>query len=802
MLFYLFLILEHKSSSLQKSILTITEKSGSESPGKTSNKAFGLNWGRRIRMVTTLRLLILLLLLKSMPSSAIAQNIVSADSMKIETEHIKLIFKRHPSGLIYLEHLSLPGLEGLIRKPETDIEKGKICPLWILSFLNPDITFSSNNAKFKHWGIIATGSSGIAKIQWSLKNDRLDMDILATIEVQHKTETTIWNLEVITNDQNLFTLQRATFPLIGDITPSDESGNIRLVNPRVWGQEFFRAEDIKLNSVYPSAGCQMQFLAYYNDKTRDGLYICTRDTLGYYKILRNTKANDVIPYARIQPWFMPETIENGHWVTPYPTEIRPYRGDWYEPAKFYRNWVKSTPIVKSNLEKQNKWILENDFWVRFGPLNNASSNFLNIDEQIETVKRIKNFLGCNTAIHLYNWHHYQFDYMYPKYFPPREGFENFLGNMKTEGIKVVPYINGRLVDARLVETDEYFEDGICLANLTDSLKYVPYTYNNTKFAVMCPSSTVWEDTLVRISEKLVNEYSCDGIYYDQVCNSPAIKCVSSKHNHIPDLNNIANNSSGTHWIKGYQEIFRRVADLQSDDNGFVFISEDAAEPWNDFFDIYLMYNSRTTDERNSFRIIPLYPTVYSSYILTMGFQPISMETDKYLDAHLSILGRSFVWGSQLGWMMPERLYNAKTLLNYAKNLVQARQRVRKFLHFGEMKRIPVILPEIPLVDIQEWFSVGNKRHFINFSLNPIQVSYWELNEISAAILLTNFTSQDFTNKSLQLNLDLSDTMLTNGIYRLLDSSDQEKEVNINSLQLSIDFQLKPYEAKVIELLAK
>jgi len=246
-------------------------------------------------MITTVRLLILFVVLKSVSPSVIAQNIVSADSMKIETDHIKLIFKRHPSGPIYLENLSLPGQNGLIRKPETDIDKGKICPLWILSFLEPDITFSSNNAQFKHWGIIATGSSDIAKILWTVKNDRLDMDIQATIEVQHNSETTSWNLDVINSDQKLFTLQRATFPLIGDITPSGESGDIRLVNPRVWGQEFFRAEEISLDGVYPSAGCQMQFWAYYNDKTGDGLYICTRDTLGYYKILRNTKANEVIP---------------------------------------------------------------------------------------------------------------------------------------------------------------------------------------------------------------------------------------------------------------------------------------------------------------------------------------------------------------------------------------------------------------------------------------------------------------------------------------------------------------------------
>jgi len=727
---------------------------------------------------------------------------LSKDSLLIKNKKLDLVLKRHSKNFVYIEKLALKDQNGLIRNPGKNSDPHKLPVLWILDFKEPALKIYSNSARFIEWDVIQSANAYTALLKWDYQNKGLNLTIEANIEVPTHKATTYWNLKVTSNNSNLFTLQRVSFPLVGDIMPSGSKGNIRFVTTRVWGQEFFRAEDVRYIGKYPSANCQIQFTAYYNDKSRDGLYICTRDTSGYYKVFQNHQPNAHIQYVRFDPWYMPETLPTFAWVTPYPTELRPYKGTWYEPAKFYRNWVTTTSFVKPNRDKQHKWVFENDFWIRSGPLRKTTSNFKNIEEEIDLIKKVKNLVNVNTAIHLYNWHHYQFDYMYPKYFPPRDGFREFLGRMKTDSIYVVPYINGRIADERVIESEPEFGNSVCLSDVDKAQSFVKAVWNKTNFATMCPSTKTWQNTLFELSNKLIQEYQCDGVYYDQVCNSPAVRCANFTHGHIPDTHNIANNSSGNHWIKGYRKLFSKVATLQSNDKDIVFISEDAAEPWNDFFDIFLMFNSRSTDTKNSFRTIPLYPTVYSGYTLTMGLQGFSVETDKYLDAHMSFLAREFVWGSQLGWLFPKQLYENKTMLNYARDLAQTRQKVHHYFNFGEMKRTPEITAPIAKLNINEWYAQKNKRVYFKYSLDPIQTSYWELNDKSAAIFLTNYSSEDFSYQNLQLNLDLSDTQLKRGIYRLVDLSGNEKDMNIDSNQLMINFRLKPYEVKVIELSAK
>jgi hypothetical protein len=278
-----------------------------------------------------------------------------------------------------------------------------------------------------------------------------------------------------------------------------------------------------------------------------------------------------------------------------------------------------------------------------------------------------------------------------------------------------------------------------------------------------------------------------------------MKCIDASHGHLPDSHRIGTNSSGNHWVRGYQEIFNKISAIRAPDATPVFISEDAADAWNTFFDIYLMYNTRSTDFNNAYELIPLYPTIYSGASLTMGFQDLSVEVDKHLQNHISFLGRAYVWGAQPGWLQPKQLLQSQFLLDYLKQLKEKRAEIRRYLHFGEMKRRPKVVNNVNPLKINEWKVVSGKRKYFDYNLSPIQTSFWELNSDSAVILLSNLSDKNFVDNALTIELDLTDTNLKSGKYQLSNTVRTNDIVIIEHGVQQIEVQLSAYEVKNIEL---
>jgi hypothetical protein len=52
------------------------------------------------------------------------------------------------------------------------------------------------------------------------------------------------------------------------------------------------------------------------------------------------------------------------------------------------------------------------------------------------------------GFHWYNWHLIPYDNDYPHYFPTKPGFIEGIRELQEAGIRVMPYINGRLWDTR------------------------------------------------------------------------------------------------------------------------------------------------------------------------------------------------------------------------------------------------------------------------------------------------------------------------------------------------------------------
>ena len=68
---------------------------------------------------------------------------------------------------------------------------------------------------------------------------------------------------------------------------------------------------------------------------------------------------------------------------------------------------------------------------------------------VPQVLKFAKYMGVPTGFHWYTWHQIPFDNDYPHYFPAKDGFIDGVRELEKAGIRVMPYINGRLWDAEL-----------------------------------------------------------------------------------------------------------------------------------------------------------------------------------------------------------------------------------------------------------------------------------------------------------------------------------------------------------------
>lgn len=748
-------------------------------------------------LVLILNIIIYLIL----TSSLIASNtpIISKEPKIIDSKNLVLEFSKHKNQYVFLKDLRLKEQRGLIEVPDSSIEAWKVCPLWSLTFIDPNISINSNSADYVSTDTGENETSMWISHKWSYSKNNLALTIFVKIQIDAFTSSSLWDLEIISQRDQKFELEKVVFPIVGDIKLSGEEGNIRLVYPQSWGYEYFRAEDHDISYDYPSSGCQMQFVAYYNDKTREGIYVSSSDTDGNQKIYRNHQGNPDIPFARFEPTLLPSPEKGLNWKTPYSTVLRPYNGDWYEPAKFYRDWVISnSPSVKANRDKICKWLFETNFWFRSGPSSSTESNFQNT-ENLKYLEIVTDYLGVNTAVNLFHWHKYQFDYLYPDYFPARSGMLDFIQEMKRSEIKIVPYINGRIIDERLLESNVQYDRSVCLFDTSRTPPYLVSIYHDSPFVTMCPSAKPWQDKIFSISKTVVENYKVDGIYFDQICNNNGFRCLSTQHGHIPDPNFGGNIPRGNRWVKGYKSMLEKIAELKKSNSEIIFSSEDAAEPWNNLIDLFLMFNSRSTDENNSYQMVPLYPSVYSGYTTTMGFQYIGMDPKDWTPVILSKLARALVWGSQPGWIEAKTVYENKIILEYTKNLVKTRKLAQDYLNFGEMKRTPVFNPPLLPEVVEEWVRLEKGPGRITFTLSPIQTSYWELNNNSGAIILTNFTENKYDRQNQMLMVFIDEIYSEKENFDLFINGTFGGDAKAEHNKIQIPIIMGAYESKFIEI---
>jgi len=606
------------------------------------------------------------------------------------------------------------GVELLAEPRQTD-------HLWELEFRTPsgeEVRVSSADARAATLDA-RTGDVAQITLRWSgVPVGGSHIDVEAAVRINRGDPVSHWSLKVVNADEALG-LWRITFPIISGVQARPR---IKLAFPMGWGLLFDDALHAgEVQGTYPSMVPAMQFMACW--RTGGGLYLGAHDPAATHKqfVCTPDPDNGRLRLAIINyPAGMGRAARQ--YELPYDAAVGAFAGDWYEAARIHRRWAIADAPWMSHGEVRTRestpqWLKEVDIWClgSGGPA-----------DVVEPVKRFAAYFGVPTAVHWYNWHQIPFDDHYPEYFPIKAGFAEGVAGLQAAGVRVMPYINGRLWDPRTDSWASEHAEAACAKD--EHLKRYEETYGSgVPLVVMCPYTEKWQEKVSGLVDRLVNECGVDGVYVDQISAAGAKLCFDPNHGH--DV------GGGGFWAAGYRRLLQKAR--QKLPRGRMLTTEENADPWIDLLDAFLLVNTPPSWGE----VIPLYPAVYSGRTITFGFQYlVGGDLDRGLPFRAK-MARAFAWGAQLGWVGPEILQEKYAReAEYLRNLARCRRRAHDFLAFGEMLAPPVVRG-VSLIAIEGKGAFGPDYRL---QLPAVISSAWRADNGDLGIVLTNMTDEQQT----------------------------------------------------------
>ena len=462
----------------------------------------------------------------------------------------------------------------------------------------------------------------------------------------------------VTNRSTRWGLAETQFPMLTQVIQPGQGD--ALLPDSNWGHRLFRNSHTQCDWPYLSHKCQMQFMAFSQGDA--GLYFAAHDPGARPKRLTVTTGQDASFRLYAENCAQPGTGNTAD----FDFCLAAYRGTWWHAAKRYRQWATTHApwTAKGPIATRNdfpKSLVDTAFWQTLSTDTFTSTDQLgSLMEDLHA--RIDHRPGF--AFHWYCWHQIPFDNSYPEYFPVREGFEANVRRLTSQGMLVMPYINGRLWDTEIPS----FENAREAAALPENGSPAIEVYGSgRKLTPMCPYTTLWQDKMLEICTRLIDEYHVSGIYLDQISCAPAELCFNPTHGHPL--------GGGTHWVDGYRTLLDRIK-AKAAPKGVFLTSECAAEPYMDNLDGHLIWTPRTQEE------VPTLAAVYSGY--TIFFSNTCSDQDT-LHAYQAAQARDFLWGCQPGWNQVWIADNAhREHFAYLAQLGYLQRAAKDFFRTGEL----------------------------------------------------------------------------------------------------------------------
>eukprot|EP01114_Cavostelium_apophysatum_P014143 TRINITY_DN3588_c0_g1_i1.p1 TRINITY_DN3588_c0_g1~~TRINITY_DN3588_c0_g1_i1.p1 ORF type:complete len:789 (+),score=123.39 TRINITY_DN3588_c0_g1_i1:40-2367(+) len=562
----------------------------------------------------------------------------------------------------------------------------------------------------------------------------------------------------------LWSLGFVTINNIGATSGFDNTTSLNF--PGDLGTSVSEPGGLYFQGVYPSGPFSMQFLSWCQQK--DCLYYAAEDPAANYKqfVFNGDNYNGISDHHSMSQFyvsnFAPDSCSavggnvNETYDIPYDIVIGPYSGDWWDAAQIYRKWAlenaewtEKGPI--SNRTDMPEWFIETPIWFNTGWVN-AVLNWSEGDPNI-VVPRMKNIMRVfnltTASLHWYCWHQIPFDTNYPEYFPPRAGFAEGIQALQELGVRVFPYINGRIFDynAESWEIDQAIDFVVknSAPRLTPlTLQPVRESYGSQQnFATMCPYTSFWQKKIANTVSELINAYGVDGTYVDQIAAAGAYSCFDPSHGHTL--------GGGDYWVEGYRELLDQVAVQAHKVKDGVIVTEANAEPYMGNLNGHLVISGFLSN----CVIKNMFSAVYGGYTVPFGrvFYQQDLMDPNWFTLKIS---QMFVLGVQLGWIAlggSYGLYDQLVQPQYApqvefvQKLIQYRLLAREYLIYGKLMRdFPIAHESTYQVDFSCQYSTLPRAVWNN------------LDGTTAAILVTNPLPYP---QNLQASMTFADYGLTN-----------------------------------------
>ncbi|MBP7934356.1 MAG: hypothetical protein KA354_06875 [Phycisphaerae bacterium] len=508
----------------------------------------------------------------------------------------------------------------------------------------------------------AKGDGSGVGFRWKARVGEGEVQVSLTASSSGHDGLSSWRLGAVLPDG--WSVVRADWPILAHLRTGS---GLKMAAPFGWGLEYEVKPGMGYEATYPSLVASMPFVAFYGGG--EGLYVGMHDPKGNHKHLA-VKAREDGVGVTFTHWAAASDTVSGRYAPGFEAVIGVFDGDYWDAAQIYRAFTYQTPWggachgLKLSDPKRAvpAWLKDIELWLMPGP-----EPLKNVD----MCRKAAEFFGVPIALHWYNWHEIPFDTLYPEYFPAKPDFREGVKALQGAGLRVMPYINGRLCDRN---SKTWVQEGgdKAAARQENGQPYTEVYGSKVPLNVMCPATVQWQNKIAGIVDRLFSECGVDGVYIDQIGAAGAVRCFDAGHGHSV--------GGGTFWFDGYRKMLDRIRARMPEDR--MLTTEENAECWNDQLDALLMVNTPAVGGR---RVIPLMPTVYGGRVITFGFQYMhGSDIPKSLPFRAKMV-RDFLWGAQLGWLGVEGIMadGARKEAEFLRNLAKARRGGHEFLLEGQ-----------------------------------------------------------------------------------------------------------------------
>ncbi len=520
------------------------------------------------------------------------------------------------------------------------------------------------------------------------------------------------------SENTLYTLYECDYPALSFGTCS----RTKVFFPYGCGEVYPAVRTFRTRQNYPSYGASMQYMALWHTGAGRGLYYGLHDPAPAYKKLEYHKpeGNSVaylkatMPLRDIDMPCNDQTLEGE-------TVWELFDGDWYDAALLYKTFFETHASWKPELQDGKRtdmpeWLRTNPHWWRKRMKWDESF----ADELLE----VSEDLGLHSPVHLYDWFQIPYDTNYPHYFPAKDAFVPAMRRLQNAGVRVMPYINGRLWDTHDKGKEDWQFTPIARPNCTKKIGDKPflevYPTSNIELAIMCPSTALWQEKQKEIMHTLFHEFGVNAIYIDQIGAAQAYPCEDRNHAHRA--------GGGTWWVESYRNLLDHVRQTMPEDA--CLTTECTSDPYMKDIQAYLSWIWIKNDQ------VPAFMVIYNGYVAVFGrnylYAPDAVGQD-------ILAAQSLTYGEQMGWILPET-YNTLVHKEFYKTCVRTRVTLGSFFYDGKLLRSPVIEDKrtIKTTKIKSEAYGGLLAHTAAFS------ELWERKDGKKLLFLINASDKETT----------------------------------------------------------